>query len=86
LQLVTAVVNPAEYAAIDPLSSCPCLMSSAHPTKQCFKDHITNHLVTSDYLKDDKHSYDKALCLIRNELLLAFIQATQSQQCQKLEK
>jgi len=60
-------------------------MSPAHPTEKRFEDHITNHLVGSGYTQRPPSSYNKALCLIPEDFI-AFVQATQPDQWQKLEK
>ena len=60
-------------------------MSPAHPTEKRFEDHITDHLVASGYAQRQPSSYDKALCLIPDDVI-AFVQATQLDQWQKLEK
>lgn len=60
-------------------------MSPAHPTEKRFEDHITDHLVASGYTQRQPSSYDKALCLIPDDVI-AFVQATQPDQWQKLER
>jgi len=60
-------------------------MSPAHPTEQRFEDHITDHLVASGYTQRLPSSYDKALCLIPEDVI-AFVQATQPDQWQQLER
>ncbi len=60
-------------------------MSPAHPTEKRFEDHITDHLLASGYRQRHSASYDKSLCLIPKDFL-AFVQATQPDQWQKLEQ
>ena len=50
-----------------------------------FEEHIESHLLNSGYRKRAPEEYDKALCLIPDEVL-QFIQATQPQAFEKLEK
>jgi len=60
-------------------------MSPAHPTETRFEDHITHHLLASGYTQRSSSSYDKGLCLIPEDFLV-FVQSTQLDQWQKLEK
>jgi type I restriction enzyme R subunit len=60
-------------------------MSPAHPTEQRFEDHITDHLVACGYTQRLPSSYDKDLCLIPEDVI-AFVQATQPDQWQQLER
>ena len=53
--------------------------------EQDFEEHIEDHLLNSGYSKQGSESYDKGLCLIREELL-QFIKATQPKEYKKLEK
>ena len=50
-----------------------------------FEEHIESHLLNSGYRKRTPEEYDKALCLIPNEVI-QFIQATQPKEFEKLEK
>lgn len=54
-------------------------------TETDFEDHIEAHLNQSDYRSLQSDAYDKELCLIRSETL-RFIQMTQLQAYQKLER
>ena len=54
-------------------------------TEQKFEDHIEAHLEQSRYRSLQSDAYDKELCLIRSETL-RFIQMTQLQAYQKLER
>lgn len=50
-----------------------------------FEEHIESHLLGSGYRKRAPEEYDKALCLIPDEVI-QFIQATQPKEFEKLEK
>ena len=50
-----------------------------------FEEHIESHLLNSGYRKRAPEEYDKALCLIPDEVL-QFIQATQPKEFEKLEE
>lgn len=50
-----------------------------------FEEHIESHLLNSGYRKRTPEEYDKALCLIPDEVI-KFIQATQPKEFEKLEK
>lgn len=50
-----------------------------------FEEHIESHLLNSGYRKRAPEEYDKALCLIPDEVI-QFIQATQPKEFEKLEK
>ncbi|MCB0102188.1 MAG: type I restriction endonuclease subunit R [Anaerolineales bacterium] len=50
-----------------------------------FEEHIEAHLLNTSYHKRTPEEYDKSLCLIPAEVL-QFIQATQPQEFEKLEK
>ena len=50
-----------------------------------FEEHIESHLLGSGYHKRTSEEYDKALCLIPDEVI-QFIQATQPKEFEKLEK
>ena len=50
-----------------------------------FEEHIEAHLLASGYHKCAPEEYDKELCLLPDEVI-AFIQATQPKQFEKLEK
>jgi type I restriction enzyme, R subunit len=50
-----------------------------------FEEHIESHLLNSGYRKRTPEEYDKALCLIPDEVI-QFIQATQPKEFEKLEK
>ena len=54
-------------------------------TEQRFEDHIEGHLNRSDYKSLHATDYDKSLCLIPDETL-RFIQDTQPEEYQKLER
>ena len=54
-------------------------------TETDFEDHIEQHLNQSDYRSLQSSHYDKSLCLIPSETL-RFIQMTQLQAYQKLER
>ena len=54
-------------------------------TETDFEDHIEQHLNQSDYRSLQSSHYDKSLCLIPSETL-RFIQMTQLQEYQKLER
>jgi type I restriction enzyme R subunit len=60
-------------------------MSPPHPTEKKFEEHIEQHLLNSGYHKERPENYNKDLCLIPSELI-GFIQTTQPEQWQKLEK
>ena len=50
-----------------------------------FEEHIESHLLNSGYRKRAPEEYDKALCLIPDEVI-QFIQATQPKEFEKLKK
>lgn len=54
-------------------------------TEQRFEDHIETHLNESGYRSLQSSDYDKSRCLIPNEFL-KFIQNTQSEEYQKLQR
>ena len=54
-------------------------------TEQDFEEHIEEHLLASGYHSQPPEDYDKDLCLIPDEVI-AFIQATQPKEYEKLEK
>ncbi len=58
---------------------------AANYTEQNFEEYIEAHLLASGYHSQQLEAYDKALCLIPEEAL-AFIQATQPKEYEKLEK
>ncbi|OUC12054.1 MAG: restriction endonuclease subunit R [Alkalinema sp. CACIAM 70d] len=57
----------------------------SYPTEKRFENHIIAHLLNHGYRKALSSDYDTSLCLIPPEVI-AFIQATQPQQWQKLEQ
>ncbi len=50
-----------------------------------FEEHIESHLLNTGYRKRTPEEYDKALCLIPDEVI-QFIQTTQPKEFEKLEK
>jgi len=58
-------------------------MSPQTYKEQDFEEHITEHLLNSDYYSQTPNNYDKDLCLIPSEVL-QFIQTTQLEEYEKL--
>ncbi|MCA9974595.1 MAG: hypothetical protein KC413_02555, partial [Anaerolineales bacterium] len=56
-----------------------------HYTERNFEEHIEEHLLATGYHQRLPGDYDKTLCLIPDELL-TFIQASQPQAYEQLEK
>ena len=54
-------------------------------TEQDFEEHIEEHLLASGYHTQPPEAYDKALCLIPDEVI-HFIQGTQAKEYERLVK